>query len=59
MEEDSNRIRDITNLLHLLGFPSWEGGRRVNFKEEEEDNKSAVVNEEPKLGAVGKDGRSG
>jgi hypothetical protein len=42
------RIRDIFNLLHVLGFLSQEGGRRVGIKEEEEDNDSAMTNVEPK-----------
>jgi hypothetical protein len=58
MEEESRWIRDIFNLLHVLGFPSQEGGGRVGIKEEEEDNDSAMTNVEPKLGATG-NGRRG
>ncbi len=31
-------IRDIVNLLHVLGFLPWEGSGRISVKEEEEED---------------------
>ncbi len=59
MEEEPMRIRDLVNLLHMLGFPSREGGGRVGVEELEENDGRAMTNAEPKSGAVGDDGRRG
>jgi hypothetical protein len=58
MKEEPRQIRNVINLLHVLGFLPQEGGRRVSIKEEEEDENSAMANVEPnKLGAAGNDKR--
>jgi hypothetical protein len=59
MEEESQQIQDVVSLSHVLGFPLQESVRRVDAEEEEEDDDSMMTNDEPKLGAVGDDGRHG
>ncbi len=61
MEEEPRQIRDIINLLHMLGFLSWEGGGRVGVKEEENENKdnNTMTNDKPKSEAASNGGCRG
>jgi hypothetical protein len=59
MEEEPRQIWNAVNLMHVLGFPLREGGRRDGIKEEEEDNNRAITNVEPKSGDMCNDGCHG